>query len=80
MVDFLVRNLDEDLARRMKEKAASMGTSVNEAARQALREFVMPTRQEAFAAAERLRAKIGKVSGDSARLIREDRDNDEPYR
>ena len=48
MVDFLVRNLDEDLARRMKEKAARMGTSVNEAARQALREFVMPTRQEAF--------------------------------
>ncbi len=80
MVDILVRNLDEDVARRMKEKAKAEGTSVNELARAALREIFKPSREEIWAEADRLRAKIGRVSGDSTALIREDRDNDEPYR
>ncbi len=36
MVNILVRNLDEDIARRLKEKAAAKGTSVNETARAAI--------------------------------------------
>ena len=35
---------------------------------------------EAWAAADAIRKKIGKVSGDSTNLIRQDRDNDERYR
>ncbi len=80
MVDILVRNVDEEVARRIKEKAAAAGTSLNEMAREALRAFVKPSREELWAEADRLRAKIGSVSGDSTALIREDRDNDEPYR
>jgi plasmid stability protein len=74
-VDILVRNLDEDIARRLKEKAAAKGTSLNETAREALTAYVKPSKAEAWAAADRIRAKIGKVSGDSTADIREDRDS-----
>ncbi|MEX2034072.1 MAG: hypothetical protein WEA28_02645 [Xanthobacteraceae bacterium] len=80
MVDILVRNVDEVTARRLKAKAAAKGTSVNETAREALAAYVKPDKAELWAEADRLRKKIGKVSGDSTKLIREDRDNDERYR
>jgi plasmid stability protein len=80
MVDILVRNLDEDVARRLKEKAKANGASVNETAREAITAYVQPSKAEAWAAADAIRAKIGKVSGDSTADIREDRDNNERYR
>ncbi|HMJ41505.1 MAG TPA: ribbon-helix-helix protein, CopG family [Pseudolabrys sp.] len=80
MADILVRNLDDDIARRLKEKAKANGTSVNETARKALAAYVKPSKAEAWAEIDRLRAKIGKVSGDSTADIREDRDNNERYR
>ena len=40
MVDILVRNVEDDVARRLKEKAATAGTSLNEVAREALRKDV----------------------------------------
>jgi plasmid stability protein len=80
MVDILVRNVEEDVARLMKDMAATEGTSLNEMARKAFRALVQPSREQLFAEADRLRAKIGRVSGDSTALIREDRDNNEPYR
>ncbi len=80
MVDILVRNVDEDIARRLKEKAKAKGASLNETAREALTNFVKPSKQEAWAACDAIRKKIGKVSGDSTQIIREWRDNDEPYR
>jgi hypothetical protein len=39
-----------------------------------------PSKDELWDAAARLRAKIGNLPGDSTAFIREDRDNDEPYR
>jgi plasmid stability protein len=80
MVDILVRNVDEDTARRLKEKAAAKGTSVNETAREALAAYVKPDKAELWAKADAIRKKIGKVSGDSTDIIREWRDNKEPYR
>ena len=80
MVDILVRNLDEDTARRLKEKAKAKGASLSEAAREALAAYVKPTREEAWAATDRIRAKIGKVSGDVTADIRADRDNAERHR
>ena len=80
MVDILVRNIDEETARRLKEKAAAKGASVNETARQAIAEYVKSDKKEAWAEADRIRAKIGKVSGDSTKDIREWRDNKERYR
>lgn len=80
MVDILVRNLDEDIARRLKEKAKAKGASVNETAREAIAAYVGPSKAEAWAAADAIRAKIGKVSGNSTADIRADRDNNERYR
>ena len=74
MVDILVRNVDDDTARRLKEKAAAAGASLSETAREALTAFVKPDKSEAWAAADRIRAKIGRVSDDSTADIREDRD------
>lgn len=75
MVDILVRNVDEAVARRLKEKAAAKGASLNETAREALAAYVKADKAELWAKAEALRKKIGKVSGNSTQLIREDRDS-----
>lgn len=80
MVDILVRNVDEETARRLKEKAKAKGASVSDTAREALKAAVKPSKEEAWAEIDRIRAKIGKVSGDSTKDIREWRDNKERYR
>jgi plasmid stability protein len=80
MADILIRNIDEDTARRLKEKAKTNGASVNETARQLLTQGLKPNKEEAWAAADAIRKKIGKVTGDSTDIIREWRDNKEPYR
>lgn len=80
MVDILARNVDEDTARRLKDKAKAEGTSLSETARQALKAAVKPSKAEAWAAAAAFRKKIGPIKGDSVKDIREDRDNDERYR
>ena len=80
MVDILVRNVDEDVARRLKEKAAANGRSLSDTARDALRQFVRPSRAELLAEMDRIRSMSPYSDVDSTDLIREDRDNDEPYR
>lgn len=80
MVDILVRNVDDAVAAQLKKKAKAVGKSLNDLAREALRAAARPSKEEAWAEADRIRAKIGKVTGDSAQIIREWRDNDEPYR
>ena len=80
MVDILVRNVEEDVASRLKENAATAGTSLNEVAREALRKDVQPSKAEVLAEMDRLRAMSLYSPVDSTALIREDRDNDEPYR
>ncbi len=80
MTDILIRNVDDDTVRRLKEKAAAKGKSVNEIAREALTAYVKRDKTELWAEIDRFRERIGPVSGDSTADIREDRDNDEPYR
>ena len=80
MVDILIRNVDEETARRLKEKAKAKGASVSDTAREALKAAVKPNKAALWAEADRIRAKIGKVSGDSTADIREWRDNKERYR
>jgi antitoxin FitA len=75
MVDILVRNVDKDIARRLKAKAAEKGASLSETAREALAAYVKPDKAEAWARADAIRKKIGKISGDSTADIREDRDS-----
>lgn len=80
MVDILVRNVDADTARRLKEKAKAKGASLSDTAREALTTYVRPSKEEAWAAIDAFRKKIGPIKGDSVKDIREDRDNDERYR
>ena len=80
MVDILVRDVEEDVARRLQEKAAAAGRSLNEVAREALRKDVKPSRAELLAEMDRIRAMSPYSLIDSTALIREDRDNDEPHR
>lgn len=75
MVDILVRDVDAATAARLKKKAKAAGKSVGEIAREALRAAAKPGKEEAWAAIDRIRAKIGKVSGDSTADIRADRDS-----
>ena len=55
MVDILVRNVDAEVAKRLKAKAAAKGTSVNETAREALTAYVTPDKAEAWAKADAIR-------------------------
>ena len=80
MVDILVRNVDDDVAKRLKEKATASGRSLSDTAREALGQFVKPSREELIEEARRIRAMSPYSDVDSTDLIREDRDNDEPYR
>ena len=80
MPDLLVRDIDPELYERIRQSAQSQGKSLAQVAREAFQEKFAPSREELWAAADRLSAKIGKLPGDSTDFIREDRDNDEPYR
>jgi antitoxin FitA len=80
MVDILVRNVDEETARRLKERAAAQGASLNDISKEAFRAYVKPSRAEVLAEIDRIRAMTPHRLSDSTPLIREDRDNDEPYR
>lgn len=78
MVDILVRNVDEATAAQLKKKAKAAGKSVNDIARAALDAAARPSKEEAWAEADRIRAKIRARVGhdlpDSTPGIREDRD------
>jgi plasmid stability protein len=78
MVDILVRNVADATAARLKEKAKAAGKSVNDIAREALDSAARPSKQEVWAEADRIRAKIrarvGHELPDSTPGIREDRD------
>jgi len=78
--NIFVRNLADATAARLKAKAKAAGKSVNDIIREALDAAAKPSKEEIWAEIDRIRKKIGKVSGDSTQIIREWRDNDEPYR
>jgi antitoxin FitA len=79
VVDIRVRNVDDAVAAQLKKKAKAAGKSMNDLAREALRAAARPSKEEAWAEADRLRAKIrAKVGHDlpnSTAAIRRDRDS-----
>jgi plasmid stability protein len=80
MSDILIRNLDEETVRRLKERAKAKGASVNETVRELIILGVKPDKAALVEEARRIRAMSPYSDIDSTDLIREDRDNDEPYR
>jgi antitoxin FitA len=79
MADILVRNVDDATKAALKKKAKAQGKSVNDLAREALRAAAKPSKEEIWAAADRLRkkirARVGHDLPDSTPGIREDRDH-----
>ena len=77
MGQLLVRNIDDDLIRRLKERAAAHGRSA-EAEHRIILEQALRARAESFAerAARWRRLTADREATDSADLIRADRDRD----
>ena len=77
MGQLLVRNVDDDLIRRLKERAAAHGRSA-EAEHRLILEQALFSSGESFAerAARWRRLTAGRATTDSAELIRADRDRD----
>jgi plasmid stability protein len=75
MGQILVRNLDDAALARLRLRAREMNIPLERLVRDALHEFARSGRNELWGEADRLRNAIGHVSGDSTRMVREDRDN-----
>jgi antitoxin FitA len=77
MGQLLVRNVEDDLIRRLKERAAAHGRSA-EAEHRCILEQALRASGESFAerAARWRRLTAGREATDSAELIRTDRDRD----
>ena len=80
MPDLLIPDLDSATYERLRQAAGDQGKSLARTARDLLAEKLQPSKAEVWAAADRLRKKIAKVSGDSTADIREWRDNVDPHR
>jgi plasmid stability protein len=74
MVDILVRGVDEAVAQALKAKARRTQRTLNEVARDALREAATPSREEILSILDAIRCGIAPLPDDSTALIREDRD------
>ena len=80
MPDLLVPDLDSATYERLRQAAADRGKSLAQTARDLLAEKLQPSKVAVWAAADRLRQKIAKVSGNSTADIRDWRDNVDPHR
>ena len=80
MGQLLVRNVDDQVVEELKKRARRKNISLEQMLRDILVATVQPSRAEVIAEIDALRKRIGPISGDSTALIREDRDNEEPYR
>jgi plasmid stability protein len=77
MGQLIVRDLDDALIKRLKERAARHGRSMESEHRRLLEEALNPPSDAFFEQAARLRAETrGTEQTDSAELIRADRDRD----
>jgi antitoxin FitA len=75
MAQLMVRNLDDDLVRRLRIRAAEHGRSGEEEHRRILEAALRPCDKAFWAKAAALRAATrGRGGPDSADLIREERD------
>jgi plasmid stability protein len=80
MPDLLVPDLDPATYERLRQAVADQGKSLAQTARDLLAEKLLASKAGVWAAADRLRRKIAKVSGNSTADIREWRDNVDPHR
>jgi plasmid stability protein len=74
----LIRNLDDAVLEALRGRAQQRGASLEEEARQALTASVGLTRKEALKRIDAVRAKIGRLPGESTLdILRRDRRRDD---
>lgn len=77
MAQILIRNLDEAVIARLRQRAAEAGTSLEEEARRALAAAAGLSREAALARLDKVRAQIGRIEGPSTlEDLRRDRARD----
>jgi len=77
MAQILVRNIDDDVARRLRDRATAEGKSVEQTVRDLITEYSRGDRKAFWEIADRIRETTkGGADLDIVSLIREDRDND----
>lgn len=75
MAQLVVRNLDPEIVRRLRVRAASSGRSGEEEHRRILEAVLAPERSDFWARADRLREETrGRQNSDSGDIVREMRD------
>jgi plasmid stability protein len=80
MGQIIVRNLDDEVIVRLKAKAEAANLSLEQSVRNILEAAAKPSREELWSEIDRIRSMSPPSDIDSTALIREDRDNVEPYR
>ncbi|MGE0724755.1 MAG: hypothetical protein AB7O45_10285 [Alphaproteobacteria bacterium] len=75
MGDLLVRKVDDETLRRLKQRAEALNMSLSDTARAVLADSMRPSRAELLADMKRIRAMSPPIATDSTDLIREDRDS-----
>lgn len=75
MGQLLVRNLDDQVIARLKERARRANQSLEQTVRAILAEAAKPSRQDILAEMDRIRERIGPVQLDATDFIRADRDS-----
>jgi len=81
MAQVLIRNIDDEVIERLKTKAAANKQSLEQSLRELLSKAAKPDRKELVERMRQCRQLTrGRNLPDATDLIREDRDNDEPYR
>ncbi|HZF04330.1 MAG TPA: hypothetical protein VE932_08375 [Patescibacteria group bacterium] len=74
MATIIIRNLDDEVAERLRLQARLRGVSVEQEARRVLAEGTRMSRQQIAAEAAAIRARQPRSTVSSVDLIREDRD------
>jgi len=71
--DLLIRNLDEQTLKRLKQRAKASGRSLQSETRRILEQAAGRSNQQALKVAASWRKQLGKQATDAAEMIREDR-------
>ncbi|MEA2839028.1 MAG: antitoxin FitA [Methylobacteriaceae bacterium] len=78
MGQILVRNLDDAVIKQLKSRAVRNGKSLEQTVRDIIADAVRPSKEEAWAQVDRIRAMTPRKLQSSVPLIRAFRDGDDP--
>jgi plasmid stability protein len=78
MGQILIRNLDDGVITQLKSRAARNGKSLEQTVREIIAEAVRPSKEEAWAEIDRIRAMTPRKLESSVPMIRAFRDGDDP--